>query len=383
MDSKNKNKTREYGPVRIREKSLKSGGKSLYLDINCNGRRSYEFLKLYLREEVTREDKSANRETMRLARSIAAQRTVEVNSGRFDQRVRARSMRFFDYFQRMAASQRAKTTRESWEHCLAYMKKYEPDSKITFGQITRDWVEGFRRYLDTEARSWSIDPRKRIDEPEGLAPATKALYFQKLCAALNQAVKEDIIIKSPALAIKRFDNTESERCYLTVEEIRQLAATECDVPLVKSAFLFSCLSGMRWSDVIEMKWGDLERIGDAYRLTFRQVKTLGIEYLDLSRQATAFLDTLDVTGEYVFGRFMAAAVVNHYIKTWVARAGIDKRITFHCARHSFAVNMLTAGADIYTLSKLMGHRDLKSTQVYARIIDRKKQETVNLMPDIF
>ena len=62
---------------------------------------------------------------------------------------------------------------------------------------------------------------------------------------------------------------------------------------------------------------------------------------------------------------------------WIGAAGITKDITFHCFRHTFATLQLSKGTDIYTVSKMLGHRELKTTQIYAKIIDQTKREAVN------
>lgn len=376
-----KNKIKE--PVRLRQKSLAGGGASLYLDIYVDGVRRYEFLKLYLIPERCREDKARNQQTLALANSIKAARVVEVQNERFNVAApKSDKILFFEYFQ-MILQEKQGTTQEAWRHCLAHMRIYDNREWITFKDVTRSWVEGFRMYLDRSASVWDIDGRKRRSERAPLSQGTKGLYFQKLAAALNQAVRDGIIQSSPMAGVRRFSEVESSRQFLTLEELRVLAATPAPDEVLRRAFLFSCLTGLRWSDIVKLRWEDVERSEDGARtrIVFRQQKTGGLEYLDVSAQAAVYLGKVAMRGE-IFGRFLTPQTARIGLAAWVRAAGIKKHITFHCGRHTFAVMMLDLGVDIYTLSKLLGHRDLSSTQIYAKILDKNKQAAVERIPEI-
>lgn len=170
--------------------------------------------------------------------------------------------------------------------------------------------------------------------------------------------------------------------YLTIDEVRKLAATDCDYPVIKAAFLFSCLTGLRRSDVVRLTWGDVYRQGEYTRIIFKQKKTRGQEYLDITAEAAELMGERDEADERVFPDIHSPSCTNNTIKTWVARAGIDKEITFHCGRHTFATLMLDIGTDIYTVSKLLGHRELSTTQIYAKVLDKNKQAAVAKIPKV-
>jgi integrase len=157
---------------------------------------------------------------------------------------------------------------------------------------------------------------------------------------------------------------------------------ECKYPVMKNAFLFSCLTGLRWSDIQKLKWSEVQKQGDGWRVTFRQQKTRGQEYLDISYQARNYLGQQGNPDERVFVGLKYSGWHNIELQRWIMRAGITKNITFHCGRHTFAVLQLELNTDIYTVSKLLGHKELKTTQVYAKIMDLKKREAMNKMPDI-
>jgi len=373
-------------PIRIRRKKLANGNVSLYLDIYLNGNREYEFLKLYLIPEKTKADKEANKQTLQLANSIKARRIVEIQNGEHGfKSAYAEDTLFFDYYRAMCEKRIGMESLGNWgnwKSCLKHLEKYEPNQRIKFSQITPEWVQGFRDYLEKEACAWSCDSRERIkDHP--LSRNSKVSYFNKLRACLNQAYEERIIAHNPMRGIEGFKAEDGTRMYLTIDEVQKLAKAECEYPAIKRAFLFSCLTGLRRSDVIRLTWGDVHKQGQFTRIIFKQKKTSGQEYLDISPQAADLMGERGKDTEHVFPDIHSPSCTNNAIKIWVLKAGIHKDITFHCARHTFAVMMLDLGTDIYTVSKLLGHRELSTTQIYAKVLDKNKQAAVAKIPDIF
>lgn len=343
-------------PIRIRRKKLTNGNVSLYLDIYLNGKREYEFLKLYLIPEKTKADREANRQTLQLANSIKARRIVEVQNGEHGfKSAYASDTLFFDYYRAMCARRLgAESTGNwgNWKSCLKHLQKYEPNE--------RDRIK---------------------DHP--LSRNSRVSYFNKLRACLNQAYEDRIIPINPMRGVEGFKAEEGTRMYLTIEEVQRLAQTECEYPAIKRAFLFSCLTGLRRSDVIRLTWGDVHQQGEFTRIIFKQKKTSGQEYLDIPPQAAELMGERGKDAEHIFPNIHSPSCTNETIKRWVLRAGIHKDITFHCGRHTFAVMMLDLGTDIYTVSKLLGHRELSTTQIYAKVLDKNKQAAVAKIPDIF
>lgn len=373
-------------PIRIRQKKLANGNISLYLDIYIGGKREYEFLKLYLIPEKTREDKEKNRQTMQLANSIKSKRIVEYQNGEFGFKSAYKpDTLFFDYYKAMCEKRHGNPESRgnwgNWFSCLHHLKKYEKNEKITFEDITPEWVQGFHDYLDNEACAWTHDYRKKLkDKP--LARNSKLSYFNKLRACLNQAFEDRIIPINPCRGIDNFKAEEGTRMYLTIDEVRKLAQTDCEYPRIKDAFLFSCLTGLRRSDVLRLTWGDIHRQGEFTRIIFRQKKTDGQEYLDITPQAADLMGEPKDPKNHIFEDIHSPSCTNKAIQEWVYEAGIRKKISFHCARHTFATMMLDLGTDIYTVSKLLGHRELSTTQIYVKVLDKNKQRAVSNIPNI-
>lgn len=373
--------------IQLRKRKTPAGNISLYLDIYRNGRREYEYLKLYLIPEITKEDKKKNADTLKYAEAIKAKRIVELINGEFGFKSEYKTNTlFFDYYSSMC--EKRFNTPESrgnwgnWYSCLHHLHIYEKRKNITFAEITPEWVQGFKDYLENKAIAWISDKRERVKDTK-LARNSKVSYFAKLKACINQAFEERIIPTNPCRGIENFKAEEGTRMYLTVDELKKLVDTPCEYPGVKTTFLFSCLTGLRRSDILKLTWGEVHQQGDFTRLIFKQKKTGGQEYLDINKQAADLMGERGKPEEAVFSGYLPTMdCTNKAIQAWVLRAGIDKKITFHCGRHTFAVMMLDLGADIYTVSKLLGHRMLNTTQIYAKVLDKSKQEAVSKIPDI-
>jgi integrase len=169
-----------------------------------------------------------------------------------------------------------------------------------------------------------------------------------------------------------------DREFLTLEELQAAAKVECEMPVLKTAFIFSALSGLRWSDIEKLVWSEVQHSEQSgYYIRFRQKKTKGAETLPISEQAFSLLGERRKQDDKVFEGLYYSAWHNLKLREWVMKAGITKHITFHCARHTYATLQITLGTDIYTVSKLLGHRHLKTTEIYAKVIDHKKQEAAN------
>lgn len=375
-------------PIRLRQRKTPAGNITLYLDIYLNGNRSYEYLKLYLIPEKNRQDKEKNRQTLQLAEAIRAKRVVELQNGEYGFNAAYKlDTNFLDYYRAMCEKRHGNPESRgnwgNWYSCLKHLERYcKPN--MTFKDVTPEWITGFRDYLDKTARC--RDKRKIITTEEVTKPLSqnsKVSYFNKLRACINQAFEDRIMPHNPLRGIEGFKQAETERSYLTLKEVKAMAAAHCKYPALKNAFMFSCLTGLRKSDIEKLRWREVQQQGDFTRIIFKQKKTGGQEYLDINPQAVQYMGVRREPDERVFVGFKYSAYMIAELRMWANRAGITKDITFHSGRHTFAVLMLDLGADIYTVQKLLGHKEIATTQIYAKILDKKKQEAVSMIPDIF
>ncbi|GAB6013196.1 phage integrase SAM-like domain-containing protein [Viscerimonas tarda] len=373
-------------PVRLREKDLTNGNKSLYLDIYRDGKRTYEFLKLYLIKATTPIEKEQNKQTLATAQAIKAKRQIEIQNGEYGFTSQFKiDTPFLDYYRKMCEDRHGdKESRGNWGNwysCLKHLERYCSE-KTTFKDITADWIEGFKDYLDNVAKDAYKRKNNDLAEAKPLSQNSKVSYFNKLRACINQAFDDRIVPINPLRGVEGFKQAETERTYLTLDEVKKLAKTDCKYPVLKRAFLFSCLTGLRKSDIEKMVWGEVQKFGDFTRITFKQKKTGNQEYLDINPQAEIYLGEPRKSIDRVFVGFRYNSQTLLELRRWCMLAGITKDVTFHAGRHTFAVMMLDLGAEIYTVSKLLGHKELKTTQIYAKVLDKKKQDAVNLIPSI-
>lgn len=371
--------------ITLKKKKLKNGKFSLYLEyykgstIDTNGKRihlrDFEYLKLYpTQDPKTASEKKENKEIELLAEQIFSIRKAEYFQGKFDIKSTAKGKRrFLDFFFEKAEEKIDSVKNYgNWTATLLHLKKCI-SANLTFDEVDENFVKKVRLYFEKEAKTKSN---------LSLSLNSKYSYFNKFKAALRSAFDEGYISLNYASKVKSFEQAESQREYLTFQELQNLAQTDCKYEVLKRAFLFSCLTGLRWSDINSMVWSEVRDEGDTSRVNFRQEKTDGVEYLYISKQARELLGERKSPSDRVFVGLKYSAVYNNEIVRWCNRAGISKHITFHSARHTNAVLLLENGADIYTVSKRLGHREIRTTAIYAKIVDEKMREAANLIPTI-
>jgi integrase len=246
-----------------------------------------------------------------------------------------------------------------------------PGGNISLGGVTEKWLEDFQEYL--------------LKETE-LSKKTIAHYSGAVRYALRKAARDRIIPRNPAVGVKGVTVPESNKVYLTAPEVQNMANASIAGELgaeVKRAFLFGCYTGLRISDLKTLVWGDIQR--DPPQINKLQEKTETKAFVPLHAVAWGLIDDKRLHGykELVFPALAQSRTnTNEYLKRWAKKAKIEKNIGWHTARHTFAVLSLESGAEIYTVSKLLGHKNVKTTQVYAKATDKMKRGAVDALPVI-
>lgn len=360
--------------MKVTLRQRKKGDKIiLYLDYYHKGKRFYEHLELYLYPEpeqgrLTKAQKQANKDTLALAESIRAKRHLEAQNDMHGFRDSTKLQGSFIAYMETLTEKRKDSPGNSgnWSSVLKHLKEFAKGD-VTFAELDNKWLEKFKEYLQKDARTRS---QKKLSQNSCYS------YFNKVKAALRQAQKDEIIVKNPADQVKSFKQAEPQREFLSLEELQLVAKTDCEIPILKDAFLFSALTGLRWSDIEKLTWSEVNHAKElGHYIRFRQKKTKGAETIPISDQVRSLMGEEGEASEKVFQGLKYSAWNNLKLKQWMLKAGISKTITFHCARHTYATLQYITGTDALTISKLLGHRELKTTLIYINAVDEKKKES--------
>lgn len=350
--------------VKLRKRRLPSGKIQLYLAVNLHGHRTYQALNFYLTQ-----DKIRNRETLKLAEAIRAKRELEVHAdaeGLLDSNRRRQN--FFDFAERVYQGKRPQTKR-TYENAMDHLSNFA-GKDLAVARITPRFCEQFLVHLDANLQHNSA-----------------AAYYARFKTIIKALVNENVIMHDPAAGIQVRLHASLPK-FLTLDEVHRLARAPCGNEQVREAFLFSCNTGLRYQDIKALTWNQL-REGT---LAFVQSKTGSEESLPLSKSALQLIERQRIRGDG--GGKLAPAgtdpvfdlprrsTVDKVLKTWGKRAGLQIPLSFHKARHTFATLALESGVDIYTTSRLLGHKNLSTTQIYARVTDKQKRGAVSKLPRI-
>lgn len=346
--------------------------------------RKRENLNLYLiLTPRTQAERAQNKNTLALAEKIRFEREQEFLEDREGYRLKKeKEADFLRYFRQHRDDEvYAKPTRVGLG--TAYRRFIDFLSGI---QKYRRYTEFLRMDLLTpEMVSGYVDHLKKVSVGYG---ASRCLgLFKKVVAS---AVEEGLMKKNPAKGIVlRMDRLALRKSILTLDEVKTLALTpyEGGEPDIRRAFLFSLYTGIRWCDVRKLKYSNVDFATGV--LKFEQSKIAGRSknsgvVTPLSPMILKLIGT-PPTGEALSQTIFTLPcswTCNQHIGKWVAKAGISKHITWHCARHSFAVNVLNNGANIKTVQSLMGHASIEMTEKYLHVVDELKHKAINSLPDI-
>lgn len=370
--------------VTLRKRTLPSGKITLYLDFfppiyNAKTREfsRREYLGLYLiLKPKNNIDKAMNSENLHKAEMICANRLNELNKQQiytpFEQeRLRLQEIGEKSFLQYLKQTAEIKTgnNAEIWKYAIIHFEKFLKNEDILMQEIDVTIIEDFREYI--------LKAKCLKKKDQFLAQNTALSYFNKIKATLRKAYKKGLLQTDINAAVDSIKEQESQRNFLTMEEASRLFRTPCKKEIVKRVCMFSLLTGIRYSDIAKLTWEEVQYSkSEGYYIRFKQQKTDRPVTLPISQEAFEFLGEKETQYKRVFYD-LKKWDVDRLLPIWVKDASIEKHITFHCFRHTYATLQMAAGTDIFTVSKMLGHKNIKTTQIYTKIIDEKKRETTN------
>ena len=361
--------------VIIRTRPLSKNRQSLYLDYSppifnssTNKLQRFEILKLFVyNEPINRVERKHNKETTNLAEWIRLKRHLDIQNSRFGFLTESnRAGDFVNYFKKYTA-RRQKTDSDNMAMAFRYYEDFISNG-LKSCDLNESMCDGFRSYL---LNGPGISFREKP-----IARNTAVSYFAKFRSALKEAFSKGLLAEDLYSLIKPIKANETHRERLELSELQKLISTPIELDVMKRAAIFSALTGLRFSDVKSLKWAALRGRPGRNFLQYSQQKTMVAEYMPISDDAVKLMGKRKGTNEAVF-KNLAYSSIRIFLVRWLAKVGINKNITFHCFRHTYATLQLEFGTDVYTVSKMLGHKHIKTTQVYAKVVDRKKDQTVN------
>lgn len=350
--------------VTLRKRKNKDGTTSIVLDIYHNGKRYYEFLKhLQLHKGTDAPTKISNREKLHEAKKIATNKAIELQANENDVipdfKKKTIFLDFFDDYLNNYTKKDKRVIAATKNQFCSFLPTIKQNTSILAKELNEELVFDFKCYLENELN--------------GESPST---YFKRFKKVLKHGYKKGIFKKyiGEDVTIKEDKNNTIKKEILTFEELRQLMQIEVGSTDVKRAFLFSCLTGLRFCDVKALQYQHINKGA----LKIVQQKT-GVEVTtNLNKDALMLIESGNPQ-DFVFN-LPSSTACNKALKLWLKKAAIPKKITWHCARHTFATNLIFYGANELTTSKLLGHTNTKFTARYAKIADSMKQDAVNNLP---
>lgn len=370
--------------VTLRKKAISQGRMSLYLDFyppvwnaDANDYTRREFLKIYIYQKpIDQHQKTANTENLHTAELIRAKRQNEVNKTEIYSSFEKEQLKiqaigresFLQYYKKLGLK-KVGNNLSIWNCAIIHFEAFLKGNDLSFQEVTVTLIEEYRDYL--------LKARSLRKNKKPLSRNTALSYYNKIKTTLKAAYREDKLKTDINAKIGSIKEMESQRNFMTLEETRRLFATPCPNMIVRKISMFSVLTGVRYSDIAKLTWSELHHIeDDGHYIIFRQKKTEGTASIPISDEAFELLGKRRGENEKVF-KDLNKWDVDRALPVWVALSGINKHITFHCFRHTYATLQLTAGTDIFTISKMLGHKSVKTTQIYAKVIDQKKRDAAN------
>ena len=369
--------------ITLFKRKLKNGRTSLYINYSTNGKRRKESLGIILEVPKDKAIRESNNEKLRIAKCIVLQRELSYLQNNYktylpsvlsetesekssETEVHVNLLESFNEYIAQYSNKDIRLVKAA----KVQLREYINSDILLPVHVTNPFCLGFQKFLNSKYKG-----------------NTPAHYFKKFKMFLGYCIEKNYIEINPASNIRTPQHNAITKNILTPEEISKLAYTACKSPELKRAFLFACYSGLRWSDVVNLKMSDIDYESRILTITQQKVSkssSCAVLHLYLCNSAVRLLNKNSQTqhGEENVFSLPSHAYALKILKDWISEAGIRKHITFHCARHTFVTLLISNGVDIKTVSSLAGHSTTRHTEAYMHVIDKNKKKAIDSMPEL-
>lgn len=369
--------------ITLFKRKLKNGRTSLYVNYSTNGKRRKESLGIILEVPKDKAIRESNNEKLRIAKCIVLQRELSYLQNNYktylpsvlsetesekssETEVHVNLLESFNEYIAQYSNKDIRLVKAA----KVQLREYINSDILLPVHVTNSFCLGFQKFLNSKYKG-----------------NTPAHYFKKFKMFLGYCIEKNYIEINPASNIRTPQHNAITKNILTPEEISKMAYTACKSPELKRAFLFACYSGLRWSDVVNLKMSDIDYESRILTITQQKVSkssSCAVLHLYLCNSAVRLLNKNSQTqhGEENVFSLPSHAYALKILKDWISEAGIRKHITFHCARHTFVTLLISNGVDIKTVSSLAGHSTTRHTETYMHIIDKNKEKAIDSMPEL-
>lgn len=362
--------------VVVRSRTISDNVKSLYLDINSNGKRKRENLELYLLPGKSIAVKEQNRKTLEKANAVADQRSEELTILSNPSLTPYQStVRFLDYFKEMCIEMFGEDESQwkNYRSTLRYLELFCRDD-MSVENLTREWVLSFMHFLDTavpHTRTKTFKATRMSNE--FLKSHSKLSYLSILKKCVTKAYMERLIPVNPftgknaIILTKRYAPTRSIT-YLCWDEIQKLYNAPCANPEVKQAFLFCCYTGLRFCEVTQIQWKNITYQDGGAVIEFSGKNQSRTRHIPIPPPAMEFLGNPQSLAAPIFDKLKYCPSMLSTMRSWAINAGVEKDFTFHASRHTHIIHLLKSGVSPKDVTEFMDFKCSKSMDIYKAII---------------
>lgn len=238
----------------------------------------------------------------------------------------------------------------NYDIALKHVEIFSNRNEVPFPAVSNEWFDRFHAYLSSA---------KGLRSEKTIGKNSANTYFRIVFSVVRDAADKRLIDHSEISQVRISSREKSEATCLSIDELQRLAHTPCRLPILKRAFLFSCLTGLQWSEISILTWNQLKIVEEVWSLDLK--RNNGDAPLPLNEQARKLLGNEGNPADHIFKIHYSAALCVS-LNQWALQAGVLRNITFHVARQTFGRLLLEKDVPIELVSELLGHRHLKTTQ---------------------